>query len=115
MSPSIFSRSVCPSGVGILPAIHNVTRNPQAYATIRKLTPQSASWKLEDYATFAKAKIKLEDALLVNGFTVGGRLIGAMEVNNVLLFHLPSVVSRHVVNHGREVNDAVMRGTQDHS
>ena len=109
MSPSIFS--VGPHlRVGLASCLPFTTsreiRKLEAYATIRKL---------EAYATFAKAKIKLEDALLVNGFTVGGGFIRAMEVNNVLLFHLPCVVRRHIVNHGREVNDAVMRGTQDHS
>ena len=51
--------------------------------------------------------------LFEEGLAIGCRFVGPMEVNDILLFHLPGIKSGHVVDDGREVDDTVVGGAKN--
>jgi len=51
--------------------------------------------------------------LFEDWLAIGGGFIRAVEIDYVLLFHLPSVVCSHAINDCWEVDNAVVSGPED--
>jgi hypothetical protein len=61
--------------------------------------------------TFETRAASVQKGLLKDGLSIGGRFVGTMKVNDVLLLHLPSVIGRLVIHDSREIHDTIMSRT----